>query len=203
MKNNNIGIFFILLLLLTGCSAPLTKSQRAEINTVAVVNEFPARPNYAIIGTTIFNNKYDELKEEDYFGFVSNVTVGYLSKKGYKTTLITGDKTGLDKKYDLVLTLIPRDIYEMPGTMGYGVNQRSFFGVESDPNVYVALNISPKLHGRNTGNAYYNSVLQPLSFESLPNKWDMLTQAQKSEIHNKLKQNIRKAITMLMKDVGL
>jgi hypothetical protein len=203
MKNNKMFLLIFTLVLLAGCASPLTNTQRGTIKTIAVINQFPRHPNYAIIGTTVFNNKYDEVKDGDYFKYVSNITVEYLAKNGYTTTIVNGEQKGLDKKYDLVLTLIPRDIYEMPGTNGYGVNQRSFLGVSSKPKVYVALNISPKLHGSVTGNAYYNFALEPLSFEELPTKWGNLSASQKREVDIKLKRNIKKAITELMGKLGI
>jgi len=190
-------------MLLIGCAAPLTKTDLNTIKSIAIVNEFPNQPNYAIIGTTIFNNEYDGLKSDAFLKKVSSVTIEYLSKKGYDVKEIDGKNKSNYKNYDFVLTLIPRDIYQMPGTYGYGVNQRSFLGIKGKPIIYVALNMRPELHGRVTGSAYYNQSTTELTFDTLPEKWSGLSESQKKEITEKLNENIEKAITELLGEVGI
>lgn len=51
------------LILLTGCVSHLTTNELEEIRSVGVINEFPENPNLTIIGTTIFNNSHDEVKD--------------------------------------------------------------------------------------------------------------------------------------------
>lgn len=196
-------LFFISIAVLTGCAAPLKKAELETVKKIAVVNNFPKYPNYAVIGTTVFSNEYDEIYDDQFLRKVVDVTVDYLSKKGYDVKKTDSSENSEYKEADLVLTLIPRDIYQIPGTNGYGVQQRYFLGAPLKPIVYVALNIRPELHGKAIGNAYYKDILIPLSFESLPNKWNMLTEAQRKEIIEKLNQGIEQTILELLRKVGV
>lgn len=205
-------LFILSVTLLAGCTTPLTKTERESIKSIAVVNTFPQYPNYPGyssypnslgIDTRLLNNANDEIKNDQYSVKMLNVTMGYLSKKGYEVKEILNDDKNKDNGSALVLTLIPKDVYRMPGTNGYGINQPSRLGVALNPVAYMALSIRMEFRGRTVGDNYYNEAITPLSFTTLPEKWDLLSEVQKKEVHDKLNKNIEQALTGLLGELDI
>lgn len=130
------------------------------------------------------------------------MVLDYLKAKGLIAREIA-DNAEAKNNVDLVLFLIPRDVYQVPETFGYGVNQRSFLGALGPANTYVALNIGPYLHGERMGNAFYRENLSKLPVEQLPIKYSSLSADQKKYIEDDLKKNIQESVTELLKKVGL
>lgn len=189
-------------LLCVSCATPMKQSEVEKIKTVGVINQFPEYPNFVSVGTTIFNNDYDKIEDHQFHAYVSQVVLDYLKSKGLGAREIT-DSAEAKNNVDLVLYLIPRDVYQVPETFGFGVNQRSFLGVLGPANTYVALNISPYLHGERMGSAFYRENLSKLQIEQLPGKYSSLTVDQKKHVEGDLKKNIQESITELLKKVGL
>lgn len=189
-------------LLCVSCATPMKQSDVEKIKTVGVINQFPEYPNFVSVGTTIFNNDYDKIEDHQFHAFVSQVVLDYLKAKGLIAREIA-DNAEAKNNVDLVLFLIPRDVYQVPETFGYGVNQRSFLGALGPANTYVALNIGPYLHGERMGNAFYRENLSKLPVEQLPIKYSSLSADQKKYIEDDLKKNIQESVTELLKKVGL
>ncbi len=194
--------FTILLLgvFVGGCATPLTTEERSTISSVGVINQFPAYPNYVVVGTTIFNNEYDEIPDPSHREYLEQVVEGYFEAKGYSVRMLSKNDSG--EEVDLLVTLIPRDIYQMPGTHGFGVMQRSILGKPFPAQVYVALNLNAKFKGRVVGTDY-KAILSEFSQSSLPPNWESLPESQKGEVNEKLRAGVKKAIHEVFRENGI
>lgn len=189
-------------LALASCATPMRQSSLETVRVVGVVNQFPRYPNFVSIGTTIFNNEYDVVEDERFRESVSKVVLDYVKTKGFDAREISNDPEAT-KKVDLVLYLIPRDAYQRTGTFGFGVYQRSLFGMRAPASAYVALNIRPVLRGENMGSAFYRENFSKLQIEQLPEKWASLTDDQKKHVQEVLSNNIQETVLGLVKQVGI
>jgi hypothetical protein len=192
-----------LILLCTACSAPLTKTQLESANTAGVVNNFPKEPTFNVIGTTVFNNEYASITDSSFHNKVTEIVTKRLESRGFNVTTFEQDDEDNKSKVDLLIKIIPREVYQIPGTYGFGVNQRSFLGKKASPVVYVALNISPYLHGESKGNAFYLQNLEQLTFDDLAESWDSLPTDKKEEIITTLNTKIESTINELLNNVGI
>jgi hypothetical protein len=186
--------------LFVGCASTLKPQELQSVRTVGVINNFPATPNFVTIGTTIFNNEYARIDDPQFSSTLTNTVINYISSKGYKVALIKEDQKS---DFDMVIELIPRDVYSVPGTFGFGVNQRSMFGNAMQANTYVALNISPSIKGVDKCNACYLQKLIPIDIDNLPPAWKDLTEQQKSHIAEVLNNNIKASLEELLIQVGI
>lgn len=201
MKHFKNLIFLILTLtFLNGCASTLKPNELQTVKTVGVLNHFPDTPNFVTIGTTIFNNEYAKINDSQFSNTLIELVTERLKAKGFTAQLINESQRN---QFDMVIELIPRDVYATPGTYGYGVNQRSAFGNAMQANTYVALNIAPYIRGKKKCSACYLQKLMPIDIEELPKTWDDLSNEQKIHVAETLNKNIESAINEIMTQVGL
>lgn len=195
------GIVIGSLALLTACAAPLTKTELESIRTVGVINEFPEYPNFTNIGTTLFNNDYDKVNDPALKEFLTNEVISQIESRGYSATAVADKES--DVGFDLVMVIIPRDIYNMVDTYGYGFYQRSMFNVNSSAETYIALNLNPTTKGRSRCDSCYGQSLSDLPIDDMPAKWSELEDSKKIEFVDILKQDIKKAVDIAFEKTGL
>lgn len=195
-----LTIIILTLSFLGGCASTLKPIELQSVKTVGIINQFPDTPNFVTIGTTIFNNEYAQVNEPLFSKTLTDSVINRLKTKGFQSQVI--DETQR-KKYDMVIELIPRDVYATPGTYGYGVNQRSAFGNTMQANTYVALNIVPYIHGKRKCSACYLQKLMPINIEKLPATWDELSETDKKYVSEVLSKNIESAINEILMQAGL
>ena len=182
----------VLVLLISACATPLSQKDLDNIKTVGILNDFPDKPNFTNVGTTIFNNENDTVDDSSYKEFLTATIEDVLIKKGYKVTLLSDDKP--HSHVDLVLKVIPRDVYNMPSTYGFGFYERSLLGGSLYRKSYVALNLSPMTNGESRCNACYAESLTDLPVEEIPSLWNDLSDEMKLEFEKILKNDIVKTI---------
>jgi len=198
-----IGINVIIiscLLLLTGCASPLTTKELEETHSVGVINEFPENPNFTIIGTTIFNNSHDEIKDPSIKKFISTDVISRLKSRGYTVTEISDQKFA--KEFDLVVAIIPRDIYGMPATNGYGFYRKSALNIKAFEGTYVALNLMPKKNGWSRCDTCFGKSMAGLTIDESSENWSKTNESDKVKIIEKLKHGIKIAVENAFKNTG-
>ena len=194
---------WLLVGLLAGCAAPLTREELAEIERVGIVNSFPPHPNYTHIGTTIFNNSNELVEEGEYHTYLVEVLSELLRGRGYTPVPMAAD-AGADGQVDLVIEIIPRDVYEMVETYGYGFYQRSFLGAVAYTKSYVALNLRSTLGARSTCESCNGQSLSSLPVTGqLPRSWTALSAAQRQRFREILMTDIRRALEKAFAKIGL
>ncbi|CAC9649936.1 hypothetical protein [uncultured Gammaproteobacteria bacterium] len=200
----NIVLMFTLIALLAGCSSmPLSKQQVNKVQSIAIINNFPQYPSYSSIGTTVFQNSYDKIINKNYQEELSSIFAKYLGQKGYKNVAVYNKTKKYKGEVDLVITLEPSGLNRpaAPNNAGYGIYQRSFFGIQDKASTYIEMNALIKLKSGEEFNTHFHDF-SPVSFKDLPKKWDYLSNSQKNEIESKIKQNMKKSINA-MRDLGL
>ncbi|WP_428034087.1 hypothetical protein [Amphritea sp.] len=193
----------MLVSLCAACAGPMSRDKIDTIQTVGIVNSFPQSPTLVNIGTTIFNNQYDSLPGTDYYEKVTDAAIAYFNEKGFKAEFVKENSEQSRSKFDLLIELVPRDMYGLPDTYGYGVFQRSFLGMKKKPIVYVALNMGPYFKGSKQGDAFYKQGVTELEITDLPAQWAELTTDQQRMIDKALKQQIETTITELIAQLGI
>ena len=199
-----IGLrFFSLIvpLFLAACATPLTTQQLSEIKTIGIINNFPQYPNFLNVGTTVFNNQTDAVREPEFREYLVSVVDDYLREKGYTPEFISDKASGGNA--DMLIELIPRDSYGMVGSYGFGFYQKSLLGKIIYKNSYVSLNVSPIIAGRSKCIACYAASRTDLPIEKMPPKWADLDDDQKEKFRSILKADIKKALVEVLKNSGL
>ncbi len=188
------------LILLTGCVSHLTTNELEEIRSVGVINEFPENPNLTIIGTTIFNNSHDEVKDPSIKKLISTEVISKIKSRGYTVTEISDQK--LAKEFDLIIVIIPRDIYGMPATNGYGFYRRAMLNVKAFEGTYVALNLMPKKNGRSRCDTCFGKSLTALTIAEPTEKWSEIDDSDKVKIIESLRHGIKIAVESAFENTG-
>jgi hypothetical protein len=194
------GLIIGSLILLTACASPLTKQELESIHTVGVVNGFPESPNFVNIGTTVFNNEYDEVSDPTLKGFVTNEVLSQIKLRGYSAEI---SENIADENVDLVMVIVPREIYNMIGTYGYGFYQRSMFSVSVFEKSYIALNLRPTTKGSSRCDTCYGQSMTDLPISEMPEKWSELEDSKQEEFIKILKQDIKNAVKVAFEKTGL
>ena len=199
---NYVKLFLVTILvsLLSACATKIKQQELLTVKTVGVINKFPAYPNFVTIGTTIFNNEYADIKDPQFGNLLVETVLEYVKARGFSVKLINESERNL---YDMVLELIPRDVYATPGTYGFGVNQRSMFGNPMQANTYVALNIGPYIRGKKKCSACYLQKLKPIPIEELPATWGELSEPNRVIITKTLRANIKESLDEILNTVGI
>ena len=206
-----IGLI-VLLIFASGCST-LSKIEKEKIHTVGVLNTFPEKPTWTVIGITMFTNDLSYVPNQGYKELLTRTTLKYLAHKGYKVKEISSKNTKLDDDIDLILEIDPGDIYSYIHTNGYGFVQRNAFGTLEQPFAYVSLYIIPILkkdYGMRQnyifsfGSATISSKrLEPITLKVLPEKWSKLPDADQQRFEKILKINIEKILQEQLPRLGL
>ncbi|WP_115720218.1 hypothetical protein [Gallaecimonas mangrovi] len=190
----------VLAVWLTGCATHLQPAQLTKVQSVGVIDDFPAVPNYAVVGTTIFNNDFDDINAPHFKKLLEQTAMRALTAKGYQPEIISQDQ---QQQFDLVLKLEPAAIPDMLWTWGYGVYQRSEFTVPKTAVTYMAIKVLPYIHGKLLcSDCYYQQQL-PLLLKKLPANWQALSSQQQAVIGDTLESTIEYTVSGAFKDMGL
>ncbi|MBT0082624.1 hypothetical protein [Vibrio alginolyticus] len=201
MKNRIKLVYSLLLsVVLTGCASTLKPQDLKEVETVGVVNEFPEYPNFVTTGTTIFNNDYDAVKDSSFSDLLVKTVKDYVEAKGMAVKLISESEIG---DVDMAIKLVPRDIYGVSNTFGYGVHQQSIFGKRMGAITYVSLNVVPYIDGDSKCSTCYLKGVKVLDIEELPAQFSLLSQDEQAHVKDSLDNNIQETLTKILIDSGI
>jgi hypothetical protein len=186
--------------LLSACATSLKPQDLANVKTVGVINSFPETPHYIVVGTTVFNNEYDKINEPTYKALLEKTVLDRLSAKGFQASIIRKEQSD---QFDMILEIVPRDVYETPETDGYGINQNSILGVRMPAFSYISLNIAPTIHGNMMCAAYYVAKITSLKIGDMPSSWQDLSPQYQDQAKKSLNDNIVSGINEVMLKMGL
>lgn len=195
-----LTLAFFILSFIGGCASTLKQTELQSVKRVGIINQFPDTPNFVTVGTTIFNNESAQINESRFSKLLTDSVINRLKAKGFQSQVINESER---QKYDMVIELIPRDVYATAGTYGFGVNQRSAFGNAMQANTYVALNIRPYINGKKKCSTCYLQNLMPINIEKLPATWDALSDNDKQHVSEVLSRNIEYSINEILFQSGL
>ena len=179
-----------------GCATPLTPEQLADVRTIAIENAFPEQAKFTLIGTTIFNNKYNTVGDIDYKSFLTEQVQELVRARGYTLAATLEDA-------DIVLQLQPNSIYGMVDSEAYGIYGRTFMGATTWVKSYVAINIVPYRDGKHLCIACYAKSLTNIDIDSMPEEWSQLTPDEQAAADASLRADIKKAVQKAFESTGL
>ncbi|GGB79309.1 hypothetical protein GCM10011352_01210 [Marinobacterium zhoushanense] len=189
-----------LIILISGCASNIKQQELNLVNTVGIVNEFPKYPNFVTIGTTIFTNDYDYIENDLFSDLLVSTVKEYVEGKGMKVSLIAESEI---KNVDMALKLVPRDVYGIAGTYGYGINQKMFLGKPLPAMSYVALNLVPYINGNSRCSGCYLQSMKKIEVGKLPEKFSMLSSDDKILVESVLKENIKETVKKILVESGI
>ncbi len=191
-----------LIILVAGCTTPLTKQELNTVKTVGIHNGMPKYSAYDFIGSTIFTNEFTDVTDASVREHVFYVAQEYLKKKGYKVRLIndSNDFTVTDMN----LYVQPVEIYNAPFTeTGYGFQVRYVFGVEAHTRAYSSMIMGAKLPGKEDTSQTGNNLFVDVDVSDMPGKWIELSDTRKEKIVVAIKKAIDEVVLNNLKDLGL
>ena len=195
-----ISFLLVVGFLLSACATSLKQQDLANVKTVGVINGFPETPHYVVVGTTIFNNEYDKINEPAYKDLLEKTVLDRLSAKGFQASIIRKEQSD---NFDMILEIVPRDIYETPETDGYGINQQSILGMRMPAFSYISLNVVPTIHGNMMCAACYMAKITNSDIGDLPSSWQELSPQHQDIARKSLNENIVTGINEVMLKMGL
>jgi len=163
MKRTTLGLLLFIVIIMTGCATPLTKEELSAVKNIGIQNNFPAKPNFTNVGTTMFNNTYETVDDDSYFEAMTQEVMQTLEAKGYNVVVLS--EAHSSTPVDMVIDIQPRGLYDIVDTHGYGFYDKSFFSKSVYRKSYVALNLTPQLNGTAKCESCYGESATDLSIE--------------------------------------
>ena len=207
---NRFGIIFVVCFFLFGCAGTLQTREPGSIKNVAVVNSFPEQFNYVEIGTTIFNNEYQDVASiHSLKPLITDLLVRHLKDGGYQVTVLEGKENIRNPNYDLVIDIYPSNSYGMEDTLGYGVYSRSLLGKQTQFKTYVFVGLAPRIDGTRFSGVGSGGGIRGESTTDLEGiidykqKWSELGEDDQEIIINKLKANIHDSMQQAIPSLGI
>jgi len=187
------------------CAPSVTQHDASKL-TVGILNEFPDTPNYIKERTFTFRHQIGDYGIDGFKNILMQSAEEYLIPKGYKVINVE-DKTALkDGRADMIVQIVPMDIFKQDGTPGYGFYDRKILGIliKQPARSYICLNMNlirkDYFKGVRTGR---QENFSKLLVKELPDSPDQLTEDERKEMSLNLKNNIRKTIFRVLPMLGL
>jgi len=203
MKIIQNALIVSFIVFLSGCHNQIMKIDLAKVESVGIINKFPNYPNYLNIGTTIFNNSSCIVEDITYKKFLTEEVEKHLQRKGFKVKHLLSEKSA--SNVDMIIEILPRSIYGIPNTKGYGFFHRSLLGISAKKKSYVALSLNQKKDGKEVFRllSCIGEIMTNLPIDEMPLKWNELNESKKKELGIILKKDITKAVSMAFSKLGL
>lgn len=200
-------IILVVLSLMTlgGCAGSLQSKDPSTFKSIAIINLFPSQINYISIGTTAFNNNYEDVTlEKNHKNQLTQMLEDHLESRGYKVTELYGKENIDNPDYDLVITIYPSNTYSMENTLGYGVYQRTMLGKQIDFVTYTFMGLAPYIDGnRLSGGPRGESTTDISSNVTYKQKWADLTDNERTLITEQIQANIEDAMEQAIGMLGI
>lgn len=186
--------------------ASITQNDPASQLTIGIWNEFPETPNYIKKQTFIFRHKIAGYDTEAFKQVLTRSVEEYLTSKGYKVIEVQ-DKAALDNgRADMIVQILPIDIFKQEGTLGYGFYDREIlkFVIKQPARSYVCMNMTLHKKGtRKVKRTGRQETFSRLKNKELPDSPDQLTDEQKKEMALTLNKDIEKTVLKALPVLGL
>ena len=184
--------------------APVMPEKSESKLTIGIWNQFPEAPNYIRKQTFVFRHNVAGYDTKDFKQVLTRSAGEYLTSKGYNIIEIQ-DKAALDNgRADMIVQILPMDIFKHEGTLGYGFYDRKILGflIKQPARSYVCMNMilhkKGSLKVKRTGRQENFSRLKN---KELPDSPDQLSEEQKKEmslnLDNTIKATVLKALSIL------
>ncbi len=195
----------MLLFPILSCSQPVVRNDAISL-TVGILNEFPDSAQYIKKRTFVFRHQVEAFEKDRFKKFMTHSAEDYLISKGYKVIEVK-DKTALkDGRADMIVEILPMNIFKQDGTLGYGFYDRKLLVVvlKQPAKSFICLNM--KLHRKDSGKVVSTKRQEGFSKlrnKELPESPDQLTENEIKEMSLNLENNIKKTIIRSLSVLGL
>lgn len=197
-----LGIF---MLFVFACAPSPTMTETSDM-IVGIQNQFPDVPKYIKSRTFVFRHQVSNIDTKKFKDAITQSAREYLVSKGYKVIEVE-DKTALeDGRADMIVKIIPMDIFKQDGTLGYGFYDRKILEVliKQPARSYICLdmNLYRKGHKKVTRTGRQENFSK-LNIKELPDSPDQLTENEKKEMALNLEKNISETVSRVLPMLGL
>ena len=196
------GIF---LFSMCACAPAVTRHDASNL-TGGILNEFPDTPNYIKKRTFVFRHKVACYGTDGFKNILTQSAKEYLISKGYKVINVENKTALKEGRADMIVQILPMDIFKHDGTLGYGFYDRKFLEIlmKQPARSYICLHMNLIRKDRTkvvrTGR---QENFSKLIVKELPDSPDQLTENERKEISLNLENNIRKTIFRVLPMLGL
>lgn len=200
-----IMLVVLSLMTLGGCAGSLQSKDPSSFKNIAIINLFPDQINYISIGTTVFNNNYEDVTlEKNHKNQLTQMLEDHLESRGYKVTELYGKENIDNPDYDLVIAIYPKYTYSMENTLGYGVYQRTMLGKQIDFVTYTFMALALYIDGsRLSGRIRGESTTDISSNVTYKQKWADLTDNERTLITEQIQANVEDAMEQAIGMLGI
>ncbi len=191
----------LVLLNFYGCSTSGTNEASLQPITFGVINQFPDYPNYlkektlvAMHQTTIIESLF--VKDQ-----LTRIVEKFLIAKKYRVIEVDSKDALKDGRADMVIEIVPRNVFKTEGTFGYGFADRNFLLglIKNKPHSYVAMElILTRKNSRRTITTKKEERFSEIGIDSMPDQWTQLTKDEKKRFEENLLENMAKTADILL-----
>ncbi len=191
----------LVLLNFCGCGTSGMNDGSLDPIVFGVVNQFPDHPNYLKekTFTAMHQNTIIEtlLVKDQLFQVVKQ----FLTAKGYRVIAADNNEVLRDGRADMVIEIVPRNVFKRDGAFGYGFADRNFLLglIKNKPHSYVAMEL--KMSRKNSMRIITTKKEERFSaigIDAMPDQWTQLTKDEKERFKKNLQENIAKTADLLL-----
>ena len=200
-----IMLLGILMLSVFACAPSPTMTETSDM-IVGIQNQFPDAPKYIKSRTFVFRHQVSNIDTKKFKDAITQSARDYLVSKGYKVIEVE-DKTALeDGRADMIVKIVPMDIFKQDGTLGYGFYDRKILEVliKQPARSYICLDMNLYRKGHRTiTRTGRQENFSKLDIKELPDSPDQLTENEKKEMALNLEKNISETVFRVLPMLGL
>ncbi len=200
-----IMLLGILMLSVFACAPSPTMTETSDM-IVGIQNQFPDAPKYIKSRTFVFRHQVSNIDTKKFKDAITQSARDYLVSKGYKVIEVE-DKTALeDGRADMIVKIVPMDIFKQDGTLGYGFYDRKILEVliKQPARSYICLDMNLYRKGHRTiTRTGRQENFSKLDIKELPDSPEQLTENEKKEMALNLEKNISETVFRVLPMLGL
>lgn len=191
----------LVLLNLCGCSTSGMNDGSLDPIVFGVVNQFPDHPNYLKEKTFTAMHQNTVIENLSVKDQLFQVVEQFLTAKGYRVIAAESKEVLKDGGVDMVIEIVPRNVFKREGAFGYGFADRNFLLglIKNKPHSYVAMEL--KMSRKNSMRIITTNKEERFSeigIDTMPDQWIQLTKDEKKRFEKNLQDNIAKTADLLL-----
>ena len=176
---------------------------KASINaiTVGVVNNFPDHPNYLKEKTLVAMHKNATIEGLAVKVPLTNMVERFLVARGYGVIEVASKEALKDGRADMVIEIVPRNVFKTEGTLGYGFADRSFLLglIKNKPYSYVSMELTfSRKNSMRVITTRKEERFSDIGIETMPAQWSQLSEIEKKLFEENLQENMAKTMDILL-----
>ncbi len=198
-----ISFLFAGLVLLSfyGCSTSGMDDASLQPITFGVINRFPDHPNYLKEKTLVVMHSNTIIESLFVKDQLTRVVEKFLIAKKYRVIEVDDKDALKDGRADMVIEIVPRNVFKKEGAFGYGFADRNFLLglIKNKPHSYAAMElILSRKNSRRITTTKKEERFSEIGMDSMPDQWSELTKDEKKRFEENLLENMAKTADLLL-----